>query len=267
MSGLLCVGCRCLGVCARACVGGGGGGGRSLLHVSSQGLHFVPLHGRCLRRCTLSLTAPTASCFAHPPTHKHPIPLGFCRRQSSWATPMETSASQAATISPRASGGSGAVAAASPRGGSAAESTVRSMQGSVELGGQRAAWGIGLGVHCRAQHCRAQHCWGGLPAPAALSHACTGCDLQLGGRAGIACVAPSSPAACTPLPTTTNNKNNKNNPPPLPPLRCAAQVSALRFAEQHRRLVNVLVHHHPSLLTTSMQALMRMPRLLDFDNK
>lgn len=70
MSGLLCVGCRCLGVCARACVWGGGGGGRSLLHVSLQGLHFVPLHGRCLRRCTLSLTAPTASCFAHPPTHK-----------------------------------------------------------------------------------------------------------------------------------------------------------------------------------------------------
>ena len=52
--------------------------------------------------------------------------------------------------------------------------------------------------------------------------------------------------------------------PLLPP---RPQVSALRFAEAHRRLVNVLVHAHPALLTTSLQALMRMPRLLDFDNK
>ncbi|KAI3425184.1 hypothetical protein D9Q98_008953 [Chlorella vulgaris] len=41
----------------------------------------------------------------------------------------------------------------------------------------------------------------------------------------------------------------------------------MQFAEQHRRLINVLVHHKPELLQTSMSLLLRAPKLLDFDNK
>lgn len=41
----------------------------------------------------------------------------------------------------------------------------------------------------------------------------------------------------------------------------------LRFAERHRRLLNLLVHHSPALLTGPLALLMRAPKLLDFDNK
>jgi len=41
----------------------------------------------------------------------------------------------------------------------------------------------------------------------------------------------------------------------------------LRFAERHRRLVNILLHHSPNLLTGPLSLLMRVPKLLDFDNK
>jgi E3 ubiquitin-protein ligase HUWE1 len=46
-----------------------------------------------------------------------------------------------------------------------------------------------------------------------------------------------------------------------------SQPPFMRFAERHRRLVNVLVHHKPELLQTSLALLLRAPKLLDFDNK
>jgi E3 ubiquitin-protein ligase HUWE1 len=46
-----------------------------------------------------------------------------------------------------------------------------------------------------------------------------------------------------------------------------SQPAFMRFVERHRRLVNVLVHHKPELLQTSLALLLRAPKLLDFDNK
>ena len=45
------------------------------------------------------------------------------------------------------------------------------------------------------------------------------------------------------------------------------QVSSLWLAERYRRLVNLLVHHSPTLLQTAFAPLLKAPRLLDFDNK
>lgn len=53
----------------------------------------------------------------------------------------------------------------------------------------------------------------------------------------------------------------------LSPRFPALQSAFMQFAEQHRRLINVLVHHKPELLQTSMSLLLRAPKLLDFDNK
>ena len=44
------------------------------------------------------------------------------------------------------------------------------------------------------------------------------------------------------------------------PLRC-------RFAERHRRLLNMMLHATPALLEGPLACLMRAPRLIDFDNK
>lgn len=40
-----------------------------------------------------------------------------------------------------------------------------------------------------------------------------------------------------------------------------------RFAERHRQLVNMLLRHNSALLQGSLAPLLRMPRLIDFDNK
>ncbi len=40
-----------------------------------------------------------------------------------------------------------------------------------------------------------------------------------------------------------------------------------RFAEKHRRLLNTLLRHNSSLLESSMTPLLKVPRLIDFDNK
>lgn len=40
-----------------------------------------------------------------------------------------------------------------------------------------------------------------------------------------------------------------------------------RFAEKHRRVLNALVRHDPSLLEDSLKLLQKAPRLIDFDNK
>ena len=40
-----------------------------------------------------------------------------------------------------------------------------------------------------------------------------------------------------------------------------------RFAERHRQLVNMLLRHNASLLQGSLAPLLRVPRLIDFDNK
>lgn len=40
-----------------------------------------------------------------------------------------------------------------------------------------------------------------------------------------------------------------------------------RFAEHHRRLVNIIVSHDPSVLEEAMTVLLKFPKLLDFENK
>ena len=40
-----------------------------------------------------------------------------------------------------------------------------------------------------------------------------------------------------------------------------------RFAEKHRRLLNALLRQHPNLLEGSLAPLLRVARLIDFDNK
>ena len=40
-----------------------------------------------------------------------------------------------------------------------------------------------------------------------------------------------------------------------------------RFAERHRRLLNMLLHQTPALLEGPLACMMRVPRLIDFDNK
>ncbi|KAK9785185.1 hypothetical protein WJX73_010540, partial [Symbiochloris irregularis] len=44
-------------------------------------------------------------------------------------------------------------------------------------------------------------------------------------------------------------------------------LTFLRFAERHRQLVNMLLRHNSALLQGSLAPLLRMPRLIDFDNK
>eukprot|EP00884_Botryococcus_braunii_P008498 jgi/Botrbrau1/1764/Bobra.0217s0019.1 len=46
-----------------------------------------------------------------------------------------------------------------------------------------------------------------------------------------------------------------------------AHLPYIRFAEKHRRLLNTLVRHTPSLLEGSLTSLLRTPRLIEFDNK
>lgn len=46
-----------------------------------------------------------------------------------------------------------------------------------------------------------------------------------------------------------------------------AHLPFLRFAERHRKLLNALLRQHPSLLEGSLGPLLRVPRLVDFDNK
>eukprot|EP00250_Pteridium_aquilinum_P016180 c22986_g1_i1 orf=330-11435(+) len=44
-------------------------------------------------------------------------------------------------------------------------------------------------------------------------------------------------------------------------------MSFLRFAEKHRRMLNAFVRQNPSLLEKSFSILLKTPRLIDFDNK
>ena len=47
----------------------------------------------------------------------------------------------------------------------------------------------------------------------------------------------------------------------------SATMFCSRFAERHRRLLNMLLHQNPALLEGPLACLMRVPRLIDFDNK
>ncbi|KAK3129319.1 hypothetical protein QOZ80_6BG0477560 [Eleusine coracana subsp. coracana] len=44
-------------------------------------------------------------------------------------------------------------------------------------------------------------------------------------------------------------------------------VTFLRVAEKHRRLLNVFIRQNPSLLEKSLSMMLKVPRLIDFDNK
>ena len=46
-----------------------------------------------------------------------------------------------------------------------------------------------------------------------------------------------------------------------------AHLLACRFAEKHRRLLNTLLRQNSSLLQGSLQPLLKVPRLIEFDNK
>jgi E3 ubiquitin-protein ligase HUWE1 len=41
----------------------------------------------------------------------------------------------------------------------------------------------------------------------------------------------------------------------------------LKFAERHRRLLNAYIRRNTSLLESSLAPLLRVPKLIDFDNK
>ena len=76
------------------------------------------------------------------------------------------------------------------------------------------------------------------------------------------CGTPPQRLAHNPHPTHAPTHPHACLPPSSTP-----QPAFMRFAERHRRLINVLVHHKPELLHTSMALLLRAPKLLDFDNK
>lgn len=44
-------------------------------------------------------------------------------------------------------------------------------------------------------------------------------------------------------------------------------VTFIRIAEKHRRLLNVFIRQNPSLLEKSLSMMLKVPRLIDFDNK
>ncbi|XP_040383322.1 E3 ubiquitin-protein ligase UPL1-like isoform X1 [Oryza brachyantha] len=44
-------------------------------------------------------------------------------------------------------------------------------------------------------------------------------------------------------------------------------ISFVRVAEKHRRLLNVFIRQNPSLLEKSLSMMLKVPRLIDFDNK
>ena len=44
-------------------------------------------------------------------------------------------------------------------------------------------------------------------------------------------------------------------------------VTFIRVAEKHRRLLNVFIRQNPSLLEKSLSMMLKVPRLIDFDNK
>lgn len=46
-----------------------------------------------------------------------------------------------------------------------------------------------------------------------------------------------------------------------------SEVLFRRFAERHRFLINVYLKHRPQLLESSLAALLKYPRLIDFDAK
>lgn len=84
------------------------------------------------------------------------------------------------------------------------------------------------------------------------------------------------PPSQTPGPSQSLSQHHYMSPQgsldaPMSPTKRAMSdvhtVQFLKFAERHRRLVNLLVHHSPGALKGSLALLLRAPRLLDFDNK
>lgn len=49
--------------------------------------------------------------------------------------------------------------------------------------------------------------------------------------------------------------------------RLDGAVTFARFAERHRRLLNAFIRQNPSLLEKSLSMILKVPRLIDFDNK
>nr|XP_010929052.1 E3 ubiquitin-protein ligase UPL1 isoform X2 [Elaeis guineensis] len=54
-----------------------------------------------------------------------------------------------------------------------------------------------------------------------------------------------------------------------PSLKCGGTgtITFARVAEKHRRLLNVFIRQNPSLLEKSLSMMLKVPRLIDFDNK
>ena len=50
-------------------------------------------------------------------------------------------------------------------------------------------------------------------------------------------------------------------------LSCSPSWGLYRFAERHRRLLNTLLRQNSSLLQGSLGPLLKVPRLIEFDNK
>ncbi|ONK82067.1 uncharacterized protein A4U43_C01F35780 [Asparagus officinalis] len=69
--------------------------------------------------------------------------------------------------------------------------------------------------------------------------------------------------------TTAREVKECSGPSSSSPLRCAGSGSLTftRLAEKHRRLLNIFIRQNPSLLEKSLTMMLKVPRLIDFDNK
>ncbi|KAJ1697814.1 hypothetical protein LUZ63_006326 [Rhynchospora breviuscula] len=63
------------------------------------------------------------------------------------------------------------------------------------------------------------------------------------------------------LDPTFQLENISNSP------QTGGSVTFARVAEKHRRLLNLFIRQNPSLLETSLSMMLKVPRLIDFDNK
>ena len=71
---------------------------------------------------------------------------------------------------------------------------------------------------------------------------------------------------CNMLQKAADNLSQEKAPNQAPCLP-SSDSDFIRFAENHRRLVNLIASHAPNVLEESMNMLLKHPKLLDFDNK
>lgn len=84
----------------------------------------------------------------------------------------------------------------------------------------------------------------------------------LSGSQHLHTMAPGSPTK-----HTNAGSPSKRNAGKVPLALSEGEPTLYRFAERHRRLINLMIHNDTDLLSGCLAPLLRCPRLLDFDNK